>query len=295
MAQQLLDKPSSLRVALCQVATEEWDVTGNFARICQALEEAADQQADLAITPECALHGYGFAESATLPARLVEAAEPLDGERLRALCALAKRRQMDIVFGFAEREAKGHIYNSAAYLSREGALLWTYRKVHCRDFEEQGRGGAFTAGDQFVVSERAFAGGCFSIGAMICFDREVTETARCLRALGAQIIACPLATNTSNLYAPAPGKMDNEQITRCRAAENEVFIVVVNHASRFNGGSFVVGPTGEPLCQLGSEAEVRTLALDIGSVETRFHSKPLGWMGWGYRRPEVYRNYGCGN
>ena len=41
----------------------------------------------------------------------------------------------------------------------------------------------------------------------------------------------------------------NELITRCRAAENELFIAVVNHARRFNGGSFLVGPTGEVLHQ----------------------------------------------
>jgi predicted amidohydrolase len=53
-------------------------------------------------------------------------------------------------------------------------------------------------------------------------------------------------------------RADNEMITR-RAAENEVFIVVVNHAGRFNGGSFAVGPEGELYAQLGAEAEVRVL------------------------------------
>jgi hypothetical protein len=40
-------------------------------------------------------------------------------------------------------------------------------------------------------------------------------------------------------------------ITRARAAENAVFIVVPD----------------------------------------QFHGRPLGWMGWGFRRPDVYAKY----
>ena len=47
-----------LRVGLCQIATVEWDVAGNLDRTAAALEEAADRGAQLAVTPECVLHGY---------------------------------------------------------------------------------------------------------------------------------------------------------------------------------------------------------------------------------------------
>ncbi len=84
---------------------------------------------------------------------------------------------------------------------------------------------------------------------------------------------------------------DNELITRCRAAENEVFIAVVNHAIRFNGGSFVVGQGGQKIIQRGAAPEVCVIELPVGAAADKFHSQPLGWMGWGYRRPEVYEKY----
>jgi predicted amidohydrolase len=99
-----------------------------------------------------------------------------------------------------------------------------------------------------------------------------------------------LATNTYDMSNPE-NRADNEMITRCRAAENEVFIVVVNHAGRFNGGSFAVGPSGELYAQLGAQAEVRVLDLPVGIVTPKFHNEPLGQLGWGFRRPEVYDRY----
>jgi predicted amidohydrolase len=290
MVAQTENPPAALRVGLCQVHTEAWDVEGNFRRLLQSLEEAHRQGAELAITPECVLHGYGFEDPDAQGQRLAEVAEPADGPRLRALGDSARQFAMDIVLGFAEKGEGGAIHNSAALLSRRGELLWVYRKVHCRNFETRGRGGPFEPGDRFYVTPLKFREGSFRIGAMICFDREVAESVRCLRSLGAEFIACPLATNTFPMFAPE-NRADNELITRCRAAENEVFIAVVNHAGRFNGGSFVVGPTGECLCQLGAEAETRVLEVPVGEVQHRFHTRPWGWMGWGYRRPEVYARY----
>ena len=196
---------------------------------------------------------------------------------------------MDVVFGFAERDGD-RVHNSAAVIGRNGRLLDVYRKVHCRDFEDVGTRGWFTPGDRFFALKRPWSAGSYQLGTMICFDREVTETVRCLRALGAQLIACPLACNTADAGALRNGA-DNEMVTRVRAAENEVFIAVANHAGRFNGGSFVVGPGGELLHQMGKEPGVVVLDIPVGVVAEKFHARPLGWMGWGYRRPEVYDQY----
>ena len=281
------DSPA-LKVALCQVHTGQWDVDGNLKRTLDALDEAALKGAELAITPECVLHGYadkcdGFKK------RLFEAAEPIDGERLAQIRSKAKEHEMAIVIGFAER-ADDALYNSAALISAKGDIVNVYRKAHLRSFEDVERDGQFKAGDRFFVHDLNHSGRVCKVGMMICFDREVTESVRCLRALGAELIACPLATNTFDIHNPG-NHADNEMVTRVRAAENEVFIMVVNHAGRFNGGSFVVGPGGECLLRMGPEPGVEVLDVPVAAVPEMFHSKPLGWMGWGYRRPEVYETY----
>jgi predicted amidohydrolase len=281
------DNPPLLRVAMCQIRTEEWDIEGNLARTLAALAEAAAEGAQLAVTPECVLHGYGFEREGT--PRVLDLADTPDSANVTRVCRAAGELGMDVVLGFAER-AEDVVHNSAAFIARDGRILDVYRKVHCRSFEDIGRDGWFTPGDRFFALDRAWGDETFRIGTMICFDREVTETVRCLRAVGSQLIACPLACDTYDASA-AGDEANNEVITRCRAAENEVFVVVVNHAGRFNGGSFAVGPGGQLLHQMGEGPGVVVLDLPVGAVPRDFHSQPLGWMGWGYRRPDVYDRY----
>lgn len=278
-----------INVALCQVYTEQWAAAENTRRTLEALDEAADRGAHLAITPECVLHGYAE-RCEDYEGRMCEAAVPLESPVIASVREKAKSRQLDVVLGFAEARPGGSFANSAALLTRDGNIACVYRKVHCRPFEDANREGLFTPGDGFRVVDYAGHGSTNTLGIMICFDREVTESVRCLRALGAEIIACPLATDTSDM-ANHGNCADNEMITRIRAAENEVFIVVVNHAGRFNGGSFAVGPGGELIRQMGAEAGVEVLQLPVGVVPEKYHSKPLGWLGWGYRRPSIYARY----
>jgi len=289
----LLDDPAQppLRVALCQVHTAAWDCDGNTQRTLAALQDAARHGADLAVTPECVLHGYGFGENAAdTRRRYAAAADTPDSPRLRAVRDVARALHLNVIVGFLEARPDGLFHNAAAIIGSDGMVRDIYRKVHCRTFESVEHTGAFTPGDRFVASNLAVRDIQCRVGTMICFDREIPESVRCLRALGAHVVACPLACDTERLDVPA-AHAHNELITQCRAAENELFIVVVNHAGRFNGGSFAVGPGGEVLTQLGAAAEVRLVALPVMALAARVHADAYGWMGWGYRRPEVYNHY----
>lgn len=282
----------SIRLALCQVETEPWEIEANVNRTVQALEEAGRQGAELAITPECVFHGYANSDESGFQEKMAALTESREGPHVRRIREVARRYEMEIVFGFAEQDEKGNFFNTALHVSAEGNIRYAYRKVHCRPFEAKTGQGLFTPGDAFYVDQVSFGNkGLFGLGTLICFDREIPESVRSLRSLGAQFLACPLATDTSRLDETPVGQINNEMITRTRAAENEVFIAVVNHAKRYNGGSFVVGPDGSVLIQLGPEPEVALLDCPIGVVAKQYHSDPLGWMGWGYRRPEIYGQY----
>ena len=74
--------PPSLKVGLCQVLTEPWEVDANLERALAALDEAAGNGAELAITPECVLHGYGFDRDGD-PRRVLDFAEPVDSPTIR--------------------------------------------------------------------------------------------------------------------------------------------------------------------------------------------------------------------
>lgn len=281
-----------IRLALCQVETSPWDIAGNTKRTVQALEQAAKQGAQLAITPECVLHGYPDSDTPDFHEKMKALTESREGPNVKRILDVAQRHTMEIIFGFAEQAPQGRFYNTALHISGNGTIRYAYRKVHCRPFEAQTGQGLFTPGDTFYVDTVTFGTqNTYTIGTLICFDREIPESVRCLRSRGAQFLACPLATDTSRLDATSDGQINNEMITRARAAENEVFIAVVNHARRYNGGSFVVGPDGSVLIQIGPEPQVALVECPIGVVPEYYHKNLLGWMGWGYRRPEIYAQY----
>ena len=287
------EESAVVKIGLCQTATVEWDVEGNFRRVLEDITTAAGQGAELIITPECVLNGYAGPGAPDWKTRFPATTEPLQGNYLKQVRERVKTLQVEVVFGFAERGESGEFYNTAVLVGRDGEIVWSYRKMHCRPFESAEHDGLFTPGNRFFVSEQVYTGGTLRVGAMICFDREIVESVRCLRGLKAEFIACPLATNTYPLTGSASAqgqRADNEIITRSRAAENEVFIAVVNHAGRFNGGSYIVGPMGETLCQMGAEPEVRTVAIPIG-MSRHLHQDPLGWMAWNHRRPADYEPY----
>lgn len=288
-------KPEFLKIALCQISTQPFDLEGNLRRTLEALAQAAAQGAELAITPECVLTGYSPHNTPGERRWLLEeGAAPPDGPALSAIRDAARSHGMALVVGYAEKAPGGALHNTAEMVLADGSTAYAYRKVHCRPFESAEADGLFAPGGGFHAADlRTPRGASFRIGTMICFDREIPESTRCLRALGSEFIACPLATNTDRLDAWRPNA-DNEAMTRIRAAENEVFIAVVNHAGAFNGGTFVVGPGGECLVQLGAEPEVRVVDVPVGIVRGKFHSDPWGWAGWGYRRPEVYAKHLAG-
>lgn len=276
---------SGLKVGLCQVETQPWDVENNLKKTLEALELAADEEAVLAITPECVLHGYPDFSNEDDILRMHLTAEPLDGIVLGQIRDLARRRKMNIIIGFAEKGSDDRVHNSAAYIDSHGDFAAVYRKVHCRDFESAWYSGAYTPGDSFEIVDIEHRGHSYRVGLIICFDREIPESIRCVRAMGAHLVVCPLATDTFDMYGNGT-EINNEVITRCRAVENEVFIAVVNHSLRFNGGSYIVSPRGECIARMDAHAGVTVVEIPTWEAPV-MHRDTLSWMGWGFRRPSV--------
>jgi N-carbamoylputrescine amidase len=289
-----MEKYSKLKIGMCQVYTEEWAIEANINRTLEAIDLAAKQGAEIAVTPECVIQGYPIDEnkgkSESIKRRLFSVAETPDSRNLKLFKEKAIEKGIYILVGFVEKGEGELIHNTAALIAPDGQFVYLYRKVHCRNFENINHWGYFTPGDNFYSADLQFKEGRYNIGTIICFDREIPESLRCMRSLGAELVLCPLATDTSDMSV-YKNETDNEIITRVQSTCNELFIVVVNHAGRFNGGSFITGPKGELLCQMNAEPGVLTYEVPLGAISEEFHNEPLGWMGWGYRRPEIYKKY----
>jgi predicted amidohydrolase len=230
--------------------------------------------ADLLVLPELFNTGYLI----TSKEEIRSIAEEVPGGRTtRRLAAIAKKRNVHLVAGMAERSG-GKIFNAAVLVSQKGFVA-SYRKVHLF-FEEKLW---FDPGDgEFPVFD---IGPC-RVGIMVCFDWFFPESMRALALKGAQIVCHP-----SNLVLPY---CQTAMITRC--LENRVFAVTCNRTGteerggktlRYTGASQVVDTGGNILSRAGEHEEV-AVVVDIDPAKALDKQLNLHNNLFGDRRPGLY-------
>lgn len=169
----------------------------NCKQFATFIEQAAAQRADLIVLPEtltCTNNGLSY----------TDAAEPVPGPSTAYFGELAKRHNLYIVAGLVERD--GHlVYNTAALIGPDGALVGKYRKVTLPRPEVDW---GVVPGDEYPVFDTRFG----KVGMMICYDGFFPEVARKLSNNGAEVIAFPVAGC-------------NPMLAAARACENHVYVV----------------------------------------------------------------------
>ncbi len=218
--------------------------------------EAAQHGAELIVFPELASTGYVVPTSdAEFAHRLHAASETIPGPTTDALGAVAARHRVHIAVGISERHAdiSGVLYNSAALIGPDGAVVGVHHKAHaCLDEKNY-----YVAGNTVDVHDTALG----RIAMNTCYDVRFPEFARVQTLRGAEIIVSLWASFIQT------GKVPDESIIhRCstRAMENAVFFLGCNRSGAerdkvFYGRSAIAAPSGDLLATSdnGEEEVVR--------------------------------------
>lgn len=230
-----------MRIAALQMQSVPGDVQANLARIERAAIEAARGGADLLITPELGLTGYGAGEAITA------LAEPANGDQLRAVQAISSANRIVIIAGFAERD-EADVYNSAAFVDGDNRPA-IYRKSHLYGNYERSLFKPSNPANCIVEM------GGLKLGMLICYDVEFPENVRRLALGGVDMVLVPTA-----LPAGPSGTFIANHMIQVRAFENQIFIAYVNHAGAderftFAGNSRIAAPDGSLLSACYDDAE----------------------------------------
>ena len=253
--------PISFTVAGLRVTPERWDKEANFAKLARYAREAKARGAAFVITPEGFLEGYvgnTHANPETTEARYRAAGEGIDGPLITRVRALARELQIYLLVGFAEARG-GLMFNSAVIFSPTGDVTLHYSKMHNAHDEPFN-----TKGAEFPVASTPLG----RLGALICYDRRLPETARILAIKGVQFLAVPAWGSSDEM---------NDALMRTRAFENSVFVAFV-HPKR----CLFIDPRGKVIAQDRGEGDELVTA----------HIELDGRVGRGPitdRRPELYR------
>lgn len=248
---------NQVKVALAQFDSELGNKIGNLQRMAQLCEQAASQGVKLICFPELSTTGY---RGDLLSTQLWDLSD-FDGSETYCLFSqLASRLDITIVAGFAERgERLGEVYNSVGVWNPGCEnISGVFRKVHAFGIEKQW----FKSGDTFPVFDTPIG----KIGVMICYDMGFPEVARILTLQGAELLIAPSA------WCIQDRDMWNIN-TACRALENGTHLLAVNrwgHEEDLHlfGGSKIMGPRGQVLCEASCEQE----QLLVGEIDFRLQA-----------------------
>ena len=243
------------------------------AALCILDTDAALARADGAhvlVLSELFLTGYNLGQQ--LVSKL---AEPADGRLIREAQSIARCHDIALVFGYPERTDAG-IANAAMLIGAEGDILLNYRKVHL--FGELDRTMFDLPGSAFPVA--SYRG--WRIGLAICYDIEITETARLIALAGADCLLVPTALMPPYDIVP-------RAVIPTRAYENQLYLAYANHCGveadlSYIGQSCICGPDGAVLAAAGMGSELikaRFCRTRLAEVRAR---DPL----LADRRPELY-------
>jgi NAD+ synthase (glutamine-hydrolysing) len=234
-----------MRIALAQINPISADISGNTARILDAIAEAAREKADLVVTPEMALPGYCIGD-------LVEDAAFLAANE-RAMQSIASAaRGITAVVGFIDfdpsaKNDNGTIrkYNAAAVV-RDGCVLQRARKTLLPNYRYFDDKRFFSPGERREAVEIPAANRSVRLGVSICEDMwdefyELRPLAELTRK-GASVL---LNLNASPFY---PGKRQiRERLIRDHIRELGRPLVYVNTVGAADNGKNIIPFDGESL------------------------------------------------
>jgi nitrilase len=160
----------TVRAAAIQIAPDLSGRAGTVERVLNAIAEAADKGADLAVFPETFVPYYPYFSFVLPPVqqgpehlRLYEEAVTVPSGETRAVAEAAKRRNMVVVLGVNERD-HGSLYNTQLIFDADGTLKLKRRKItptfHERMIWGQGDGAGLKVVDTAIGR----------VGALACWE-----------------------------------------------------------------------------------------------------------------------------
>ena len=261
-----------LQLALAQIAPKLGDVEANLEKHLNFIEQAKEQGVDLVVFPELSLTGYVLQDLVATVAHRPTEDDPVF-QRL-----LAASRDLDIVVGFVDEDARHRFYIASTYLSG-GQVLHVHHKVYLPTYGLFDEGRFFAWGDSIRSFDTRFG----RVGLLICEDFWHASPPYLLWLDGADIMLFSSAS-------PGRGLTDREKLESARWVERvnqayaSMFTSFVVHCNRvgfedglnFWGGATVNDPNGELLARGPYFEEALTIVqLDLNQLRRTRARLPL--------------------
>lgn len=260
-----------MKVGIIQQANSA-DLKGNISRLTDKIRLLAQQGAELIVLQE--LHnGLYFCQTENV--NIFDLGETIPGPSTEHFGALAKELNIVLVLSLFEKRTAGLYHNTAVVIERDGSIAGKYRKMHIPDDPAYYEKFYFTPGDLGFEPIQTSVG---RLGVLVCWDQWYPEAARLMALRGAEVLIYPTAIGweSSDEKTEQTRQSDAWQLVqRGHAVANGLPVITVNRVGheedpsgqtngiQFWGRSFVAGPQGELLLELGQSEEMTIVDVDL--------------------------------
>ena len=260
-----------MKVGIIQQANSA-DLKSNISRLTDKIRLLAQQGAELIVLQE--LHnGLYFCQ--TEDVNIFDLGETIPGPSTEHFGTLAKELNIVLVLSLFEKRTAGLYHNTAVVIERDGSIAGKYRKMHIPDDPAYYEKFYFTPGDLGFEPIQTSVG---RLGVLVCWDQWYPEAARLMALRGAEVLIYPTAIGweSSDEKNEQTRQSDAWQLVqRGHAVANGLPVITVNRVGheedpsgqtngiQFWGRSFVAGPQGELLLELGQSEEMTIVDVDL--------------------------------
>lgn len=250
-----------LKVGLAQMSPRLGDVPANLAIHLDYVRRAAGEGVELLLFPELSLTGYTLEDLA-----FDVVTDPQPGDRTFGPL-LEASRDLDLLVGFVDEDARHQIYIAQAYLA-QGRVVHVHRKVYLPTYGIFDEGRYFAWGNEIRAFDTRFG----RVGVLICEDFWHASAPYLLWLDGADMLLhCSSSPGRGLGY---DGKLASSRwVELVNQAYASLFTNYVLHVNRvgyedgvnFWGGSLIFDPKGDPVAQAPYfEEALLTAELDLG-------------------------------
>lgn len=258
----------AVRAAILQLNASD-DPVANLAVTLGYLRDAAAQGAQIVLTPEVT----NCVSASRSHQKEVLQAES-DDITLAALRKAAQDHGIWVLIGslaLKTDDPDGRFANRSFLIDPQGQITARYDKIHMfdvqiSDTETYRESAGFRPGERAVLAHTPLG----ALGLSICYDLRFAYLYRALAQAGAQMLAIPAA------FSPLTGAAHWETLLRARAIETGCFVLAPaqtgqhaaqrGRARRSHGHAMVIAPWGEVVLDMGAEAGVGMVTLDLDKV-----------------------------
>ncbi len=279
------------KLAAVQAEPIYFDRDASTEKACRLIREAGAQGSSLAAFGESWLPGYPFFvwrdTTASMAAEYLANAVEIPSATTDRLCDAARKANIDVVIGLAERDpqTQGTVYCTLLFIGSDGSIMGRHRKLKPTHRERTAWGEG--DGSSLTVYRRHYA----KISGLNCWEHNMVLPGYVLMAQGTQvhIAAWPGMSSSRHLF-----------LSRAFASQAAAYVIDVGNvltpdrvsekyrevASNYPGESCIIDPRGEVIA---GPAEGEKLLIAECSIEHIYSAKAICDVVGHYSRPDVFR------